>query len=154
MIWVRQIAYATWPICYKEIVSQDQIQFMLNYMYDLDELKQQHERGVIFKLLTDEKTDAGFIAFEKVRREAATALRVHKLYVLPEFHKKKFGRALLEEAINYARENRLAFLELNVNKHNPAVDFYKRIGFQVADTMVLDIGNGYIMDDYIMVMKL
>lgn len=154
LILVRQIAYGTWPICYKEIVSQDQIQYMLNYMYDLDELKQQHGKGVIFMLLSFENIAAGFIAFEKVKREAKTALRVHKLYVLPEFHKKKFGRALLEEAILYAQENYLAFLELNVNKQNPAVEFYKRIGFQVSDTMILDIGNGYIMDDYIMVLKI
>lgn len=154
LILVRKIAYGTWPICYKEIVSHDQIQYMLNYMYDLDELKQQHERGVIFMLLTDENIAAGFIAFEKVTREAKMALRVHKLYVLPEFHKKKYGKALLEEAIHFAREYHLSFLELNVNKQNPAVDFYKRMGFQVADTMVLDIGNGYIMDDYVMVLKI
>jgi hypothetical protein len=42
------------------------------------------------------------------------------------------------------------FIELNVNKHNSAVDFYLKMGFAKQREMVLDIGQGYVMDDYVM----
>ena len=45
-------------------------------------------------------------------------------------------------------------LELNVNKKNPAVSFYKHIGFSVESEIDLQIGNGFEMNDFIMVLKL
>jgi ribosomal protein S18 acetylase RimI-like enzyme len=44
-------------------------------------------------------------------------------------------------------------LELNVNKYNPTLGFYKKIGFSIISEEVIDIGNGYVMDDYIMEMS-
>ena len=151
---VRQIAFETWPVCYKDIITPEQISYMLHYMYDLDELKKQFHKGVIFLLMMENDIPVGFIAFEKVDRAQQTALRIHKLYVLSDYHKKSYGKRLLEAAVVHGRMNNIDFLELNVNKQNPAVGFYKKIGFEIAETMVLDIGNGYIMDDYVMVMKL
>ena len=45
-------------------------------------------------------------------------------------------------------------IELNVNKYNSAVQFYEKLGFFRAKEMVLDIGNGYVMDDYVMQLNL
>ena len=154
LVFVRQIAFETWPVCYKDIISAQQIEYMLNYMYDLDELKTQYHKGVIFLLMIENDTPVGFIGFEKVNRGEQKALRVHKLYILPHHHKKSYGKTLLEAAIHFGKKYDIDFLELNVNKQNPAVSFYSKIGFEVAETMVLDIGNGYTMDDYVMVLKL
>ena len=45
-------------------------------------------------------------------------------------------------------------LELNVNKSNPATIFYAKKGFKVFKEEILEIENGYVMDDYVMVKAL
>jgi ribosomal protein S18 acetylase RimI-like enzyme len=37
---------------------------------------------------------------------------------------------------------------LTVNKGNPSVKVYERLGFRIAKDLVMDIGNGFVMDDY------
>jgi hypothetical protein len=37
-----------------------------------------------------------------------------------------------------------------VNKYNKAKDFYLHNGFEIAESVVVQIGNGYVMDDFIM----
>ncbi|TXI77628.1 MAG: hypothetical protein E6Q44_13280 [Flavobacteriales bacterium] len=44
-------------------------------------------------------------------------------------------------------------VELNVNKRNPAKAFYERHGFVVERDEVLDIGQGHVMDDHVMVRR-
>jgi predicted lactoylglutathione lyase len=56
--------------------------------------------------------------------------------------------------INEAEKNASKLLHLNVNKQNPAVQFYVKCGFEIEKEVVLDIGNGFVMDDYIMVLPL
>jgi ribosomal protein S18 acetylase RimI-like enzyme len=43
---------------------------------------------------------------------------------------------------------------LNVNKANPTVAFYKKFGFTITEETVAHIGEGYVMDDYIMTLKI
>jgi ribosomal protein S18 acetylase RimI-like enzyme len=45
-------------------------------------------------------------------------------------------------------------LYLQVNKQNNAQHFYSKLGFSVREASILEIGGGYIMDDYIMELKL
>jgi ribosomal protein S18 acetylase RimI-like enzyme len=47
-----------------------------------------------------------------------------------------------------ARERGIEQLWLTVNKGNPAVHAYERLGFRVAAAIVMDIGNGFFMDDF------
>lgn len=150
---IREIAYETWPICYAQIVTAEQIDFMLTYMYAMEELGSQWDRGVVFKILWADEEAAGFIAYESLTQEKSY-LRIHKLYVRPRFHKRSFGYALMQDAINFGQEKNLSYLELNVNKQNPAFNFYKRLGFLIEREMVLDIGKGFVMDDYVLSMAL
>jgi catechol 2,3-dioxygenase-like lactoylglutathione lyase family enzyme len=41
-------------------------------------------------------------------------------------------------------------LELNVNRFNKALAFYKDQGFQVVRDEKIDIGRGYFMDDHVL----
>jgi len=44
-------------------------------------------------------------------------------------------------------------LQLNVNRNNNAKVFYEKIGFAVIKEEDIDIGNGYLMNDYVMEKK-
>jgi ribosomal protein S18 acetylase RimI-like enzyme len=69
---------------------------------------------------------------------------------LPACHGTGAGAALLNEVESEARAQRCASIELNVNKYNPARLFYEKKGFSIMREEVIDIGSGYVMDDYVM----
>ena len=42
-------------------------------------------------------------------------------------------------------------IQLTVNKRNSdSIAFYQKIGFKIVDCVEMDIGGGFIMDDYVM----
>ena len=53
-------------------------------------------------------------------------------------------------AIEATIENNQKAIFLNVNKYNNAIHFYMKQGFTKVKDEVIDIGNGYVMDDYVM----
>lgn len=94
----------------------------------------------------------GFAGFEHhCRGERST--RLHKLYVLPGMHGMGAGRALYQ-SIEAAARSAGFVIELNVNRFNKARVWYERQGFHVLRDEVINIGNGYVMDDHVMVKPL
>lgn len=148
---IRNIALATWPVAYKHIISQDQINYMLEMMYSLESLNNQYNQsGHTFFICFDAKEEAvGFAGCSTVYTDNKS-LKLHKLYVLPDYQGKGAGKLLLNEVIRFAKTKNAERIELQVNKKNPAVDFYRKNGFAIYRELVLDIGNGYVMDDYLM----
>jgi ribosomal protein S18 acetylase RimI-like enzyme len=69
---------------------------------------------------------------------------------LPTSQKTGAGKALLQQSIDYATSNAASCLYLQVNKQNNALHFYSKHGFTIREASILEIGGGYIMDDYIM----
>lgn len=76
--------------------------------------------------------------------------KIHKLYVLPEAQGKNIGAMLVNYISEKAKYNHQSAIFLNVNKYNSAQIFYKKIGFIVAYEEIIDIGNGFVMDDFVM----
>jgi diamine N-acetyltransferase len=150
---IRAIAHATWPVVYQDIISSGQIKYMLDLMYGIGTLKAQFDKGHQFFLALDNSTANGFSGCE-VHFNGTSATRLHKLYVLPSAHGRGVGGALLAEVEMLARKAYDAAIELNVNRFNPALDFYRRKGFIVQRDEILDIGQGYVMDDHVMVKQL
>jgi GNAT superfamily N-acetyltransferase len=75
------------------------------------------------------------------------------LYVLPQIQGKGVGKIFIQYINDIAKENANLGLILNVNKYNKAKDFYLKYGFEITKSIIVDIGKGYIMDDYIMEKK-
>lgn len=146
---VQGIARATWPVCYAGIISPAQITYMLDLMYGTPALEAQFgPKGHRFLLAEQRGHAIGFAGFE--HHHAPGRSRLHKLYVLPEVRGTGAGHALLEAVLQAARLAGDDHMELNVNKHNPAKDFYLRHGFTIERDEVLDIGGGFVMDDHVM----
>ena len=81
---------------------------------------------------------------------------LHKLYVLPAFQRQGLGRLLFHTATAYAKSEAggRCRIELNVNRQNKALDFYRREGMHIARTGDFPIGGGFYMNDYIMAVDL
>ena len=151
---VQSIAHRTWPSTFATILSPEQIDYMLNWMYDLKMLESQLEKGHTFLLAEEDEKELGFAGFELNYAEGPKA-KLHKIYLLPEAQGKGVGKALILEVANRAKNAGQKSLLLNVNKYNQkAIDFYSRIGFIEIYKEVIDIGNGYVMDDVVMELNL
>lgn len=146
---IRNIAAATWPSTYLELIGQEQIDYMLEKMYNKGELLNQFLGGHIFIIAEDNENQYGFAGYSIIDLEAKI-YKLHKLYVLPSAHGKGVGKLLINEVFNQAKEAGASALQLNVNKQNKAKDFYLKGGFEIKEPVKIDIGGGYFMDDYVM----
>jgi GNAT superfamily N-acetyltransferase len=149
---VRDIAHRTWPSTFKDILTPAQIEYMLGWMYNLDTLKQQFQIGHRFYAVKENKQFLGFAAIELNQPESGK-VKLHKLYLLPDQQGKGLGKMLLDTVVETARNEHLQLLVLNVNRHNVAVNFYQHYGFSILKEEVIDIGNSFIMDDFVMGME-
>jgi ribosomal protein S18 acetylase RimI-like enzyme len=151
---LESLARQIWPSTYVHIISQAQIDFMLDWMYSSVALQAQFEEGHEFYILNLKGIDSGFIALEWVTQNGGSELKINKLYVLPSLQGKGAGRALINKAIERAQASTTSSIFLQVNKANIAKNFYLKLGFDIREEAVFDIGNGFIMDDYIMALAL
>jgi len=148
---IKEIATITWPIAYGTYISSAQLDYMLDMMYSDDSLLNQMNKGHQF-YIAEHNSEA--IGFASVSKEANNACKLNKLYVLPTAQKTGAGKALLFKTINFAKSLAANCMYLQVNKQNNAQHFYQKHGFTVREASILEIGGGYIMDDYIMELKL
>ena len=147
------LAHRIWHAHYPGIITTEQIDYMLERGYTrqviLDEMDNQ---GVIWLKISFGDSMVGFAALGPY---APDSMKLHKLYLLPEFHGTGIGARALAEVEQIARDNAAARLVLNVNRHNiKAIRAYERAGWQIAEEVVVDIGNGYVMDDFVMTKQL
>jgi ribosomal protein S18 acetylase RimI-like enzyme len=145
---IVSLARTTWLDAYALTISPEQIDYMLAQRYDHARLcadtedpqkwlRQAHVDGVL----------AGFAACEIYKGE----FKIDKLYIHPTMQRKGVGAALVEHAAAIAREQGFSAMILAVNKQNEqAIRAYTRYGFHVRDKTVTDIGNGFVMDDFVM----
>ncbi|HEU0226533.1 MAG TPA: GNAT family N-acetyltransferase [Arachidicoccus soli] len=144
---IQHIVKVTWPITYGKILSNVQINYMLEKIYANDSLTEQMNNGHHFYLLMEDSVAIGFIDVEKISKKKT---KLHKIYLLPDHQGKNYGKVLMGFAIEKAKENNSDSLQLNVNRYNLALNFYLKQGFKIVEEVDIPIGNGYFMNDYIM----
>lgn len=147
------LAHEIWHAHYPGIITVEQIDYMLARGYTrtviLDEIEHQ---GISWMIIRDGITMIGFIS---VGPYGDGIMKLHKLYLLPAYHGQGIGSAALAEVERFAKQHKAARLVLNVNKENhKAISAYQRAGWQIADETIVDIGSGYVMNDYIMAKQL
>ncbi len=147
---ISKLAGVIWRACYPGIITNEQIDYMLARMYAPDVLRDEiRSQGIRYcQLLVDNKP-VGFASYGPTAEPGV--MKLHKLYLLPELHGRGLGSHLLQHVEREARAEGGRRLILSVNKRNAkAIATYRRNGFVIADSVVTDIGNGFVMDDYIM----
>jgi diamine N-acetyltransferase len=147
---VSDLAGVIWRACYPDIITHAQIDYMLARMYALEVMRDEiRTQGIRYDLLFVDGKPAGFISYGPASEPGV--MKLHKIYLLVELHGRGLGSRLLQHVEREVRRLGARRLILYVNKGNArAITAYQRNGFVVAETVVTDIGNGFIMDDYIM----
>lgn len=150
---IQKLADSTWRVAYHEILSTDQMNYMLDRFYSLRSLQEQMQERQQFFIAREEEVPVGFASWsftEPVKHVA----KLQKLYVLPDYQGKNIGKQLLLRVTEEAKKQNAKILLLNVNRYNKARLFYERCGFKVIKEEDVDIGQGYFMNDYQMQLSL
>lgn len=148
---IQDLARRSWKNAYAEILSEEQMEYMLSEMYSKAELESQLQNpNYQYYLIVDEDNNSyeGFIGYEHNYEDKTTKL--HRIYLIPESKGKGLGKLALQFLNKKVSENGNKRIILNVNKHNAARNFYESQGYRVYDEGVFDIGNGFVMDDFLM----
>jgi len=151
---VARLAREIWHRHYPGIISVAQIDYMLEQGYSHASLSRYlAERDAGLALAQREGQSIGFVAW--CRTESGGQMKVEKVYVLPEHHGSGTGRALLEHVATQARAAGCSSLTLNVNRNNArAIRAYEGCGFAVCARSDVPIGNGFVLEDFVMVREL
>lgn len=149
---IKELAYTIWPVAYGEILSKEQLDYMLDLIYTIESLEKQVDSSHVFLLVEEDDQFIGFASYE-LNFENSNKTKIQKLYVLPEIQGKGIGKHLINHIKQIAIDNKNSGLILNVNRFNKAKEFYLKYGFEITKEIKINIGNDYIMDDYIMEFK-
>lgn len=151
---IQALSDKIWPHTFQNILTEEQIGYMMDMMYSTSSLeKQMDELNHHYILAEDSGEYVGYTSYE-LNYKGTTTTKIHKIYILPSLQGKGIGRFLVETVEKTARQNKNNELSLNVNRFNKALDFYKRIGFEVVKSEDIDIGNGFLMEDFVLNKKL
>ncbi len=127
---------------YKDILSSDQIKYMNEMFFSIDEIITNIKDNYIYEYIIKDNLIAGFIVYKK----HTDHIYLSKLYLKNEFK----GKNIAIEVFKYLSLNNLD-ITLNVNKYNKhAIHVYLKNGFIIDYEYNTDIGNNYLMEDYIM----
>lgn len=150
---IRGLAEISWNSAYADILSRNQIDYMLSQMYSADEISAHLQNpNYHYYLIFDDNIAVGFIGYEH-HYEAETT-KLHRIYLIDEAKGKGCGKKalnFLKKQVSEQGDNRII---LNVNKENKARYVYESQGFNIYKEDVFDIGNGFVMDDYLMEIRL
>ncbi|HOZ84927.1 MAG TPA: GNAT family N-acetyltransferase [Niabella sp.] len=144
---IYDLAAKIWPEAFAQILTDQQIEYMMKMMYALPVLEKEIERGVLYFIFYHKGKAVGYTAIEPKENNH---FKLHKIYLSPSLQGKGIGRFLLEEMEKKAKTLGAEKLFLNVNRFNKAIHFYQRHGYNILREEDIDIGNGYFMNDYVM----
>lgn len=147
---INSLAAQTWGNTYGSILSSEQLDYMFQMMYAPENiLKQMTDMGHVYFIVSSDHTPCGYISIEKVNDDL---FNFQKIYLTPLAQGKGAGRFMIEQGFAYVKKIHPApcTVQLYVNRQNKAVEFYKKMGFHIADSRDHHIGNEYYMNDYIM----
>jgi ribosomal protein S18 acetylase RimI-like enzyme len=145
---IAALAGRVWRAHYPGIISPAQIEYMLGRMYAIDELaREMTEEGIRYACAEEGGALIAFVSWGP----PAPRSKLHKLYVDPARQRRGVGSRLLAHVEGEARAAGARRLFLKVNKRNAqAIAAYRRAGYEVAAATVVDIGGGFVMDDWVM----
>jgi len=153
IVTVSRLARVIWLRQYQGLLSNEQIHYMLGQRYCPILIHTQLDDENIWwkKLVLVDK----IIGFSCCMRTDHHELKIDKLYIRHDHHRKGYGRMFVDDAVKIMRGMCCHRLILTVNKQNyTAIHAYQRYGFEICGDSIVDIGSGFFMNDYLMAMNL
>ncbi len=149
---IARLAHIVWYQHYPSIISIEQINYMLDLMYSYKSLNEQMTiKGHIFYFIKQSNINIGFIGVSKIEN-SNDGYFIQKFYLDQTLSGKGSGTEAHNELIKLLNPSQM---KLTVNRQNyKSINFYFKNGFKIDSVADFDIGNGYVMNDFVMVYKL
>ena len=147
IIALEALASKIWKTYWVKMLTKEQVEYMFDKFQSARAIEEQISQGYTYKALGD----IGYFAVLDLKDH----LYLSKIYLDEEFRSKGFGKTMLKDVINMGKKLNLPKIRLNVNKYNVnTIKAYENWGFRIMESVVIDIGQGFVMDDYVMELNL
>lgn len=147
---ISEMAQRIWREHYTPFIGAAQVEYMLEMIYSPEALCAQMAAGQVYWLPEAAGQVLGYLA---VSQPAPGEYFLHKFYLDNQKRGLGLGKVILERLL--AKYPDLSILRLNVNRRNyQSINFYFRVGFTIDFCLDTNIGDGYVMDDFQMILKL
>lgn len=148
---VEVMASVIWREYYVPIIGKDQVEYMLKKYQSGESMLEQIGEGYRYFFIQDEEMRIGYLSV----KSEAESLFLSKIYLLKDFRGKGIGKLAMDWVIETALLEGSNKVRLTVNKDNKnAIKTYEKLGFKNTGGKIFDIGEGFVMDDYVMVLDL
>ncbi|HEX8948870.1 MAG TPA: GNAT family N-acetyltransferase [Dissulfurispiraceae bacterium] len=145
---IQRLARRIWDEAYGELLSREQIEYMLPMMYSEKVIREELLRGVVWDLITADGKPCGYLSYGLSEDDA---VKLSKIYIAKRFRGTRIAADSFSRVKAYAARKGRAHVFLTVNKNNKrAIRAYEKNGFSITASVVTDIGHGFVMDDYVM----
>ena len=142
---IAGLAYKIWNEHFTPIIGKAQVDYMLEKFQSKKVITEQIENGFLYFLIKNNNAHIGYIGVLPEEKQ----LFLSKLYITSAERGKGHGRKAIEFLEQLAIEKGLSKISLTVNRNNSAtIKMYKKLGFENRGSIVQDIGNNFVMDDY------
>lgn len=145
---VKTLAEKIWPEYYQPLIGLSQVEYMLEKIQSRQAIQSQINQGSRYYLIQERDWLMGYLAVLPKPSE----LFLSKLYLTAESRGKGYGRQAMEFVKETALAQNLNQITLTVHKQNPSVQAYHKMGFQIVEPVITNIGGGFVMDDFKMKM--
>lgn len=163
---IHKLAQNIWKEHYSNILTDGQIQYMVSNFQSVQAMEKQIKEGykylqILSKSELPEEEDKllGYFSFiqknDHNNNENNLAIFLSKLYIEKTFRNQGIARSVISYLRRIAQKEDCKSIWLTVNKQNTqSIEAYKKLGFKIYREDSVDIGRGYVMDDYYMKIEL
>lgn len=144
---IEKLAHEIWHDYYPSIITVEQIDYMLDKMYNKESLTEQMtNKGDVFYLVHINHQPQGFISISDLKDGNYF---LNKFYIQQTTAAKGKGTRAFKQLVSIIQPNSIS---LTVNRQNyKSINFYFKNGFVIERVADFDIGNGFVMNDFVMV---
>jgi len=148
---VVQLANSIWMEHYRPIIGQEQVNYMLDKYQSAKAIsKEICDNNNQYYLILKNEIVVGYLGIKLEKYH----LYLSKIYVLSSERGSGVGNQSFAFLIEHSRSNQRDKITLTVNKNNKdSIAAYKKVGFEITGDECVDIGSGFVMDDFQMELK-
>tara|TARA_R110001583_G_scaffold44818_2_gene141816 strand:- start:450 stop:944 length:495 start_codon:yes stop_codon:yes gene_type:complete len=148
-----KLAHKIWNEHYVAIIGQNQVDYMLDKFQSINAIKSQINKGSQYFLIFKDENAVGYLCL--ISDNASKKLMISKIYTEKDVRGRGYGLKLIDYTKKIAKEKEMKTIWLTVNKYNSnSIKWYQKLNFEIVKEVKMDIGNNYIMDDFVLELKL
>lgn len=144
---IESLANEIWKEHYTPIIGIDQVVYMLQKYQSTDAIASQINTGYEYFIISHHKKAVGYLSV----KDENDGIFLSKIYVLANQRGLGIGAEAIGFVEKHATKKGKPKIRLTVNKNNlKSKRTYEKLGFVECGSVVVDIGHGYVMDDFAM----